>query len=115
MKQMIIILLLLFLFTIYNCSEKLKEGIIYEMEFIPAHTSTIFITSTIGKITTTIPITYYYPDSWCVKIKNVINDKLIKDTIYVSQEIYKTLDIGMWYTVTVNDKYEQKRIKEATE
>ena len=57
-----------------GCKEKLKEGEIYNKEFIPAHTETVLISTvhTDGKMsyTTVMPYVYYYSDSYEIDIRD---------------------------------------------
>ncbi|HIX99857.1 MAG TPA: hypothetical protein H9974_10125, partial [Candidatus Dorea intestinigallinarum] len=58
-----------------GCSEKITEGEIYEKEYKPEKTSivTVPIVHTNGKstYTTIIPVTYHYPDRWCIRIRSL--------------------------------------------
>lgn len=57
-----------------GCSEKIREGEIYEKEYKPEKTivNIVPIIHTNGKTAsaTYIPMIYHYPDRWCVRIRS---------------------------------------------
>lgn len=96
-KVLISLLVLVSLFT-WGCGNKLKEGEVYDKEFKPAHTTTVFIPVVMsnGKSSTTVivPYFYFYPDRYVIKIKAFKDDEWLKNEIYVSKDVYEGIDIG---------------------
>ena len=92
-----------------GCGGKLKEGEVYDKKFIPAHTSTLLISTvhTDGKTsyTTVMPYTYFYPDSYEIDIRNYNEEDKKYDTAtyYVTEEVYNQCEIGSVF------KYEKDR------
>ena len=102
MKKLLIILLALLL---TGCTEELKEGIIYEKEFLPEETEIIWTTNIHynGKTsyTTLTPIINHYPDRWCIRIHSLNQNedgKYIYDEYFVNEEVYKECEIGELFT-----------------
>ena len=102
---------LLILFFVNGCDQNfgLKEGIVYDKVFNRSHTDLVMLPQSmvIGKTVTTIliPHTFYYPDSWCLRIKNL--DK--KRDIYVKKDIYEKIEIGQTYKCSDQDLFEQPK------
>lgn len=84
-----------------GCSEKIREGEIYEKEYKPEKTivNIVPIIHTNGKTasTTCIPMIYHYPDRWCVRIRSFEKNedgKYETAQYYTTKEVYDKCRIG---------------------
>lgn len=108
-KKLLIIPIVAGIVFLSGCKEKLKEGEIYNKEFIPAHTETVLISTvhTDGKMsyTTVMPYVYYYSDSYEIDIRDYNEEEKEYDTAtyYVTEEVYNQCEIGSIF------KYEKGR------
>lgn len=84
-------------------SSQVSEGEVYQKEFRPAYTTTVWtpITTSNGENSTTVlfPFTYNYPDRWVVFIKAYNSEKDSWDTedYYISQEVYDHISVGDYF------------------
>lgn len=113
MKCFILIVLLL----IFSCGPDLKEGEVYDKEFIPAHMQIILMpVTTCGKtcMTSLIPVPFFYPDAWKISYKAFNKDENQYDTSvkYVPKAVFDSLEIGHWYISTDKDLKEPARMKQ---
>lgn len=96
-KVLMAVIVLVSLFT-FGCGNKLDEGEVYEKEFKPAYTQTLFIPLVIsnGKssITTLVPYFYHYPDRYVIRIKAFKDNDWLTNEIYVTQNVYDSIVIG---------------------
>lgn len=96
-KVLMAVIVLVSLFT-FGCGNKLDEGEVYEKEFKPAYTQTLFIPLVIsnGKSSTTtlVPYFYHYPDRYVIRIKAFKDNDWLTNEIYVTQNVYDSIVIG---------------------
>ncbi len=98
-------LLLVLLFILSGCGNKITSGKVYEKEFIPAHTETQLmpIVSSNGKTVTTIliPQTNIVPDKYYIKIQSAEpgeDGEYKKATYSVSEDIFNQYEVGDFYS-----------------
>lgn len=91
--------------SLCGCGNEITEGVVYEKEFVPAHTETTLmpIVITTGKtITTTfIPQTHDIPDKWyiCIRSKEADEEGNYQKSKYsVSEEIFNQYEVGDFYS-----------------
>jgi hypothetical protein len=115
-------ILLFFILTIIGCNARLESGTIYEMEFRPSYVVTYIYMMPVynGQTTTFIPVPMMqtYPDRWVIKIKqfNYSKGKDIKETYFVTEEIYNSYKIGDYFNydstiATVREPVFEERLK----
>jgi hypothetical protein len=122
MKHLKFLFLSLIFIMIFSCGPALKQGEVYNRQFIPAHSQLIMMpivhVVSDGESTTTYttvtPIWFFYPDAWSISYKafNQKKNKWETATVYTTKEIYNLVSIGSWYERKENDSIEQPRIKE---
>lgn len=97
------IIIILMILTLSGCAEPLKEGEVYRKQFVAAHTDHVYmpIVHTVGKLTYTqlVPIDDDYPDEWIIFIRqyNEDNDSFITQKVYVTEEVYNSIDKNDYY------------------
>jgi hypothetical protein len=85
-------------YEIYSYITRVREGTIYDKEFIAAHTETGVRPMTIGKTTTMIPYTTHHPDRWYIDIENSSSGKRKTYRYEVSEQEFDLLEMGeFWY------------------
>lgn len=101
-----------------GCSGKITEGEIYEKEYKPEKTSivTVPIVHTNGKstYTTIIPVTYHYPDRWCVRIRSLNQDEdgeYETAEYYTTEEVYNECEIGDLFVYDEDRDYEEEPVE----
>ena len=101
-----------------GCSEKITEGEIYEKEYKPEKTSivTVPIVHTNGKstYTTIIPVTYHYPDRWCIRIRSLNKDEggeYKTAEYYTTEEVYNECEIGDLFVYDEERDYEEEPVE----
>lgn len=112
MKKFIIIcLILLLLFSLVGCTQKLTEGEVINKKFIEAHTQVLLMPrSTLinGSVTViTIPYVFYYDDDYVITIKGEFDGEETTATYHVTKEIYEEYEISdtfIYDSKTCNDE-----------
>jgi hypothetical protein len=83
------------------CGHKLREGEVTGKEHQPAYTTMILMPMTIstGKASTTtfVPMFFFYPESWAVKIKAYDGHVWQTATWWVSQSVYDQVRVGGYF------------------
>lgn len=73
------------------------QGIIKDMDFTPAHTTTTFISVYNGQTSTTVPMNIHHPDDYSLDIE-VVSERQRGD-ISVSKKFYESAKVGDRFTV----------------
>ncbi len=73
------------------------QGIVKDMDFTPAHTTTTFVTVSNGQTSTTVPMNVYHPDDYSLDIE-VVSERQRGD-ISVGKKFYKSTKPGDRVTV----------------
>ena len=85
-------------FILIGCEPKITEGEVIKKTFVPEHSEVHFQPMYNGKITTLIPITKFYPDSYIIDIKGKDDENnIVTESFSVTEEEYFTYKIGMWF------------------
>ena len=98
MKKIVsIITISLLLLVLIGCKKNKPSGEVYDKEFRPAYSTTVFLPLTIynGKTATTIivPYIYYYPNRYVIHIK-WFDGKWKYHEYFVSKELFDEIEIG---------------------
>ena len=97
-------LLSMCLFCLVGCGKKLNEGTIYDKERRPATTTMILMPITVsnGKTSTTtmVPMWFFYPERWAIRIEQNTGDKCLRETWWVDRSTYDQATIGGWFQAT---------------
>lgn len=118
MKKKIAIIMLALSMLLGGCGQKLTEGEIYEMEFLPEYTQTVLvpIVHTNGKTsyTTLIPIIQHYPDRWkiCIRSLEKSKDGDYETAIYyTTEEVYNECSVGDMFSYDSKRDYDEEPVK----
>lgn len=102
LKIFTVLVLSFFVFTFTACRNERYigiEGTIVAKEYVPEHKTISFIPT--GK--SLIPITNHHPDAWYITVEYDINGKKEKAEFEITEEEYKTYDIGDIYIYNGGD------------
>lgn len=101
MKKKIATIVLALSMLLGGCGQKLAEGVIYEMEFLPECTQIVLvpIIHTDGKTsyTTLTPIVQYFPDRWKICIRSLEKSKdgdYETEIYYTTEKVYNEYSVG---------------------
>ena len=86
--------LLILMFLLSACSKPLYSGTVIDKQYIPAHKLYQPMIIVVNKQTRIIPHYVHLPDKWIIWVQN--GDK--KDSWYVSEDYYNSVDIGDFIT-----------------
>lgn len=87
-------ILLILCFLLSACSKPLHSGMVIDKQYIPAHTRYQPMVININNHIQIFPQYRHIPDKWIIQIQN--GDK--KDSWYVSEDYYNSVDIGDFIT-----------------
>lgn len=117
-----VLLMGLLVFGLYGCSTNITSGEVVDKTFTPAHVQTVIVPTHIsnGKTSTTImvPYTYYYSDTWRIKIQQYTEeDGYLTATYRVTEDVYNTVSIGDQFEWNEdmepqNPEYTRERVEE---
>lgn len=108
--------LFLIITLIVSCSS-IKEGEIYEKEFLPYHTEMtlmpIIISTGKSCVPILMPMWFNYPDAYKISFKKFSEkkNKFETRTVYTSKYVFDSSAIGNWYKICEDDCDEQPKIK----
>lgn len=95
------------------CSPEIKEGEIESKEFHPASTvmAMMPVTTSNGRSSTTdlVPMFFYYPDSYSIRIKKFTGKQWEHTTYWVDSYTYSNATIGGYYKASSQDMDERPR------
>lgn len=125
-KKILLVGVMLLSLLLCSCGNKITEGEIYEKQFKPEETITMFIPMTVytGKTTITniIPVIRHYPDRYIVRIRqyNEEENTFLYNEYYIDAETYNKVNIGDWFIYDKNfclenEPYTQEKAEEVTE
>lgn len=113
-KTFVLLMILLFCFSLFGCDNELKQGYVTNKEFKPESTSVVtsYTYVYVGNTRIPIPHVYYfhYSDRWVITIQNEEKE----NTFYVDKETYNSVKIGDWFDGT-SASTEEPCIKEEKE
>lgn len=113
--KFIFTLALIFTLLLVSCGNKLTRGEVYEKNFTEAHTQIVMVpfVHSNGKTsyTTMMPMYYHYPDTWEIAIKawDPEKERWRKQSYYVTEEVYKTVNIGDEFQYSKESCWENER------
>jgi len=103
--------------AVYGCAPLITEGEIYQKVYEPDRTWVMLMPIVIpsGKSTTTIlvPMFMHDDEDFIVKIKQYdqTQAKEIKESLYVSEEVYNTVKVGDWFVSGTYDEQKYGKIE----
>lgn len=101
-KAVAVILLAAILAALVGCGQRITQGEVIDKEFTPAHTTVMLvpIVRSNGKktITTLVPFTYYYSDTYWVTIEAYVDGERKTATYRVTKDVYEAAVIGAEFT-----------------
>ena len=99
-KIFVILIILLFCFSLFGCDNGLRQGYVTNKKFKPENTTTMITYTYIYTGNTIIPMPhfwyYHYPDRWVITIQNEEKENIF----YVDEETYNSVKIGDWFDGT---------------
>lgn len=81
------------------CGNKIKAGVVYEKNYTPESTMTIFIPHRMGKTFWMQPIVQVVPEDWEVKIFSYVDGQKVTAEYSVTEDEYNSIDIGDYWSV----------------
>ena len=101
MKRIITLcLIFMMMLTMFACS-KITSGEVYNKEFRPEHTQLLILPLSIynGKSSTIIMVPYYiyYPDTYVISIKKMVNNEWKTADYYTDKETFDKTEIGYMF------------------
>lgn len=102
-KLSLLVVLLLVALLVCSCGNEITEGEVYEKEFKPAETQSLFIPMVIstGKTTVTsvIPVIRHYPCRYIIRIRqyNEEENTFLYNEYFVDLETYNKVNNGDWF------------------
>lgn len=110
-----LMLALIFALLLVSCGNKLTSGEVYEKSFTEAHIEIVMVpfVHSDGKTsyTTMTPMYYRYPDTWEIAIKawDPEKERWQKQSYYVTEDIYKAVNIGDEFQYSKENCWEDER------
>jgi hypothetical protein len=101
------LLLLLLLLVMLGCSPDLSSGTIIELEHQDEETFVTFVPVSSGKSVILVPFYYFDDEDWVVTIQGTgDNGELVEKELYVTEEEYNSLSVGMTYYLLEGVSYD---------
>lgn len=104
----IVVLLVLLLFILTGCGQKITEGEVVAKKYSPAHSSVVLIpiVHTNGKTSyaTIVPFIYHYSDKWEITIEayDAEKEETVSATYRVTESVYDAVEIGAEFVYEEN-------------